>query len=169
MLHQDPHSRKIHLEDSSATSTVFAMSLAVKEFAFFISIPLYFFHHYNVFYNLFVFPFSYLIFHLCAFQSDQESYNIINIPFTNIRQAFVQPAHNDVATIIHFHLYNEIMVGSKRTFDIQFYVEVTEQSRTLGFYFYSSFFLLFLFLSLTICSPLSLFINYIRFTHYAYI
>ncbi|KAH7829846.1 putative metallopeptidase family M24 containing protein [Monocercomonoides exilis] len=55
----------------------------------------------------------------------------IQLPFSNIRQAFLQLAHNDLIVLIHFHLWNDIIVNKKKTRDVQFYVEVVEQSRAL--------------------------------------
>lgn len=44
--------------------------------------------------------------------------------YRNIRYAFFQPAENDMITILHFHLINPIMIGNKKTKDVQFYCEV---------------------------------------------
>lgn len=35
-----------------------------------------------------------------------------------------QPAENEMVTILHFHLHNPIMMGNKKTKDVQFYCEV---------------------------------------------
>jgi hypothetical protein len=44
--------------------------------------------------------------------------------YRNIRYAFFQPAENDMITLLHFHLHNPIMIGNKKTKDVQFYAEV---------------------------------------------
>ena len=42
----------------------------------------------------------------------------------NIKHAFYQPAEGEMVTLVHFHLINSIMVGKKKTSDVQFYTEV---------------------------------------------
>ena len=44
--------------------------------------------------------------------------------YRNIKHAFFQPADNEMVTILHFHLINPIMLGTKKTKDVQFYTEV---------------------------------------------
>ena len=44
--------------------------------------------------------------------------------YRNIKHAFFQPADNEMVTILHFHLINPIMLGNKKTKDVQFYTEV---------------------------------------------
>ncbi|KAJ8447120.1 hypothetical protein Cgig2_022849 [Carnegiea gigantea] len=56
----------------------------------------------------------------------------VDIMFGNIKHAFFQPAENEMITLLHFHLHNHIMVGNKKTKDVQFYVEVMEVVQTLG-------------------------------------
>ncbi|KAB1202091.1 FACT complex subunit SPT16 [Morella rubra] len=56
----------------------------------------------------------------------------VDILFANIKHAFFQPAENEMITLVHFHLHNHIMVGNKKTKDIQFYVEVMDVVQTLG-------------------------------------
>ncbi|XP_074320918.1 FACT complex subunit SPT16-like [Silene latifolia] len=55
-----------------------------------------------------------------------------DIMFANIKHAFFQPAENEMITLLHFHLHNHIMVGNKKTKDVQFYVEVMEVVQALG-------------------------------------
>ena len=50
----------------------------------------------------------------------------IDVMFRNIRHAIFQPAENELTTIIHFNLHNPIMVGKKKTSDVQFYTEVMD-------------------------------------------
>ncbi|GMP39846.1 hypothetical protein CsSME_00010531 [Camellia sinensis var. sinensis] len=54
------------------------------------------------------------------------------IMFANIKHAFFQPAEREMITLLHFHLHNHIMVGNKKTKDVQFYVEVMDVVQTLG-------------------------------------
>uniref|UniRef100_A0A7N0VM83 FACT complex subunit n=1 Tax=Kalanchoe fedtschenkoi TaxID=63787 RepID=A0A7N0VM83_KALFE len=56
----------------------------------------------------------------------------VDIMFGNIKHAFFQPAEKEMITLIHFHLHNHIMVGNKKTKDVQFYVEVMDVVQTLG-------------------------------------
>ncbi|XP_078436133.1 global transcription factor C [Wolffia australiana] len=56
----------------------------------------------------------------------------VDILFSNIKHAFFQPAEKEMITLLHFHLHNHIMVGNKKTKDVQFYVEVMEVVQTLG-------------------------------------
>ena len=55
----------------------------------------------------------------------------LDIMFNNIRHAIYQPARNSLSVLIHFHLKNAIMIGKKRTMDVQFYVEVVEAIREI--------------------------------------
>lgn len=56
----------------------------------------------------------------------------VDVMFANIKHAFFQPAENEMITLLHFHLHNHIMVGNKKTKDVQFYVEVMDVVQTLG-------------------------------------
>ncbi|KAJ7963221.1 FACT complex subunit SPT16 [Quillaja saponaria] len=56
----------------------------------------------------------------------------VDIMFRNIKHAFFQPAENEMITLLHFHLHNHIMVGNKKTKDVQFFVEVMEVVQSLG-------------------------------------
>ncbi|KAG8457189.1 hypothetical protein KFE25_004406, partial [Diacronema lutheri] len=55
----------------------------------------------------------------------------VDMLFANLRNCFFQPAHKEHLVLLHFHLKDGIMVGKKRHNDIQFYVEVVEQSYAL--------------------------------------
>ncbi|KAI0566036.1 Creatinase/Aminopeptidase [Gracilaria domingensis] len=50
----------------------------------------------------------------------------VEIIYANIRNAFFQEADKELLVILHFHLKNEIMIGTKKVKDIQFYVQVME-------------------------------------------
>eukprot|EP01018_Ginkgo_biloba_P035545 Gb_23782 [translate_table: standard] len=56
----------------------------------------------------------------------------VDIMYRNIKHAFFQPAEKEMITLIHLHLHNHIMVGNKKTKDVQFYVEVMDVVATLG-------------------------------------
>ncbi|KAL9141128.1 hypothetical protein ABFS82_14G083000 [Erythranthe guttata] len=56
----------------------------------------------------------------------------VDIMYANIKHAFFQPAEKEMITLLHFHLHNHIMVGTKKTKDVQFYVEVMEMVQTIG-------------------------------------
>ncbi|KAJ7569137.1 hypothetical protein O6H91_01G063000 [Diphasiastrum complanatum] len=56
----------------------------------------------------------------------------VDVMYRNIKHAFFQPAEKEMITLVHFHLRDFIMVGNKKTKDVQFYMEVMEVVQTLG-------------------------------------
>ncbi|KAI5653147.1 hypothetical protein M9H77_30334 [Catharanthus roseus] len=56
----------------------------------------------------------------------------VDIMYANIKHAFFQPAEKEMITLLHFHLHNHIMVGNKKTKDVQFFVEVMDVVQTVG-------------------------------------
>lgn len=56
----------------------------------------------------------------------------VDIMYGNIKHAFFQPAEKEMITLLHFHLHNHIMVGNRKTKDVQFYMEVMDVVQTLG-------------------------------------
>ncbi|MCO5601625.1 hypothetical protein L7F22_055748 [Adiantum nelumboides] len=56
----------------------------------------------------------------------------VDVMYRNIKHAFFQPAEKEMITLLHFHLHNFIMVGNKKTKDVQFFVEVMDVVQTLG-------------------------------------
>lgn len=56
----------------------------------------------------------------------------VDIMYGNIKHAFFQPAEKEMITLLHFHLHHHIMVGNKKTKDVQFYVEVMDVVQTIG-------------------------------------
>lgn len=56
----------------------------------------------------------------------------VDVMYGNIKHAFFQPAEREMISLLHFHLHNHIMVGNKKTKDVQFYVEVMDVVQTLG-------------------------------------
>lgn len=55
-------------------------------------------------------------------KSDQK----IDVLFSNIKHLFFQPCDHEMTVIVHLHLKTPIMVGKKKTKDIQFYREALE-------------------------------------------
>ncbi|KAF7190408.1 FACT complex subunit spt16 [Pseudocercospora fuligena] len=50
----------------------------------------------------------------------------IDILFSNVKHLFFQPCAGELIVIIHLHLINPIIIGKKKTKDVQFYREATE-------------------------------------------
>lgn len=50
----------------------------------------------------------------------------IDILFSNVKHLFFQPCVGELIVIIHVHLINPIIIGKKKTRDVQFYREATE-------------------------------------------
>ncbi|ORX52677.1 SPT16-domain-containing protein [Hesseltinella vesiculosa] len=55
-------------------------------------------------------------------RSDQS----FNILFSNIKHLFFQPCDNELLVLIHIHLKNPVMIGKRKTKDVQFYREATD-------------------------------------------
>ena len=55
----------------------------------------------------------------------------LDLIFKNIKIAFFQPAEKEIIVLLHFHLRDPIMIGKKKTKDVQFYVEIMEASYAL--------------------------------------
>ncbi|XP_057979324.1 FACT complex subunit SPT16-like [Malania oleifera] len=71
--------------------------------------------------------------HLNGFRySTNRQEERVDIMYGNIKHAFFQPAEKEMITLLHFHLHNHIMVGNKKTKDVQFYIEVMDVVQTLG-------------------------------------
>ncbi|KAL6623169.1 hypothetical protein ACP70R_033048 [Stipagrostis hirtigluma subsp. patula] len=73
-----------------------------------------------------------LVAHVNGFQYSITKSEKVDIMFGNIKHAFFQPAERDMITLLHFHLHSEIMVGSKKTRDVQFYIEVMDAVDSVG-------------------------------------
>lgn len=54
------------------------------------------------------------------------------ITYSNIRNAIFQEADQEIIVCIHLHLKNDIMVGKRKTKDVQFYTEVMESAVRLN-------------------------------------
>jgi len=55
----------------------------------------------------------------------------LDLTFKNVKLAFYQPAQKEILVLIHFHLHDPIMIGKKKTRDVQFYYEIMEASYAL--------------------------------------
>lgn len=64
--------------------------------------------------------------------STSRSDERVDVMYANIKHAFFQPAEKEMITLVHFHLHNHIMVGNKKTKDVQFYCEVMDVVQTIG-------------------------------------
>lgn len=58
------------------------------------------------------------------FRADQK----VDVLFSNIKHLFFQPCKDELIVIIHCHLKNPIMIGKKKTFDVQFYREASDMA-----------------------------------------
>ena len=63
--------------------------------------------------------------------SSPRTQEVIDVMFGNIKRAFFQPAHGEHLVLVHFHLFDPIMVNKKKTNDVNFYTEVVEMTQTL--------------------------------------
>jgi nucleosome binding factor SPN SPT16 subunit len=55
----------------------------------------------------------------------------VDVMYGNVKHAFFQPAKKEIKTLIHFHLHDAIMIGKKKTKDVQFYMEIMEAVQSL--------------------------------------
>ncbi|KAI9708942.1 MAG: FACT complex subunit spt16 [Bogoriella megaspora] len=56
------------------------------------------------------------------------SHATVDVLFSNIKHLFFQPSAHELIIIIHVHLINPILIGKKKTRDVQFYREATEMA-----------------------------------------
>lgn len=70
--------------------------------------------------------------HINGFRFITTKKGKVDIIYSNIKHAFFQPAERELIVLVHFHLHNAIMIGKKKTVDVQFYTEVMEVSQALG-------------------------------------
>ncbi|OBA24191.1 SPT16-domain-containing protein [Metschnikowia bicuspidata var. bicuspidata NRRL YB-4993] len=59
-----------------------------------------------------------------SFRADQK----IDILFSNIKHLFFQPCKEELIVIIHCHLKSPIMIGKRKTHDVQFYREASDMA-----------------------------------------
>ncbi|KIK63712.1 hypothetical protein GYMLUDRAFT_162320 [Collybiopsis luxurians FD-317 M1] len=50
----------------------------------------------------------------------------VDVLFSNIKHLFFQPCDHELLVIVHIHLKSPIIVGKKKTFDVQFFREATD-------------------------------------------
>lgn len=62
--------------------------------------------------------------YLLTFKSDHK----VDVLFSNIKHLFFQPCKDELIVLIHCHLKSPIMIGKKKTLDVQFYREASEMS-----------------------------------------
>ena len=60
------------------------------------------------------------------YQSPLRADHRIDILFNNVKHLFFQPCAHELIVIIHVHLKNPIVLGKKKTRDVQFYREATD-------------------------------------------
>ncbi|KAF5117592.1 hypothetical protein DV454_001076 [Geotrichum candidum] len=60
------------------------------------------------------------------YQSPIRSDHNVEVLFSNVKHLFFHPCDHELIVLIHCHLKNPIMVGKKKTKDIQFYREATD-------------------------------------------
>jgi len=56
---------------------------------------------------------------------------VVDVMFRNVKHAFFQPCENEVVVLIHFRLKDPIVIGKKKSLDVQFYTDVVESSVAL--------------------------------------
>lgn len=69
--------------------------------------------------------------HSNGFRYTSPKGDTLDIMYRNIKHAFFQPAEKEMITLLHFHLHDAIMVGKKKSSDIQLYTEVMDSVQTL--------------------------------------
>ena len=52
----------------------------------------------------------------------------VDVVFSNIKHMFFQPCVGELIVILHLHLKNPIMIGKRKTKDVQFYREATDMA-----------------------------------------
>ncbi|PSK35602.1 FACT complex subunit SPT16 [Candidozyma pseudohaemuli] len=62
------------------------------------------------------------------YHSSARSDHRIDVLFSNVKHLFFQPCKDELIVIIHCHLKNPIMVGKRKTLDIQFYREASDMA-----------------------------------------
>ncbi|CAK7900569.1 FACT complex subunit Spt16p [[Candida] anglica] len=60
--------------------------------------------------------------YISTFRNDHK----VDVLFSNIKHLFFQPCKDELIVVIHCHLKNPIMIGKKKTHDVQFYREASD-------------------------------------------
>ena len=64
------------------------------------------------------------------FVSDRSE--VFEVLLSNIKHAFLQPCEEDMVVILHFHLYNPVVINKKMTNHVQFFTEVAIATEDLS-------------------------------------
>ena len=70
--------------------------------------------------------------HETGFRFHSSKGENVDIIYSNIKHAIYQPCENDQLVLIHLHLIDPIIVGKKKTHDLQFYTETRSLSDDLN-------------------------------------
>ncbi|KAK4535829.1 hypothetical protein CDCA_CDCA06G1854 [Cyanidium caldarium] len=70
--------------------------------------------------------------HLNGMRFRSRQQRTVDILYANVKHAFFQEAKNEVVVVVHFHLHTPIMVGKRKTADVQFYTEVMDSTVRLA-------------------------------------
>eukprot|EP00920_Eleutheroschizon_duboscqi_P040194 GHVT01096307.1.p1 GENE.GHVT01096307.1~~GHVT01096307.1.p1 ORF type:complete len:1094 (+),score=278.86 GHVT01096307.1:239-3520(+) len=57
----------------------------------------------------------------------QQTADVVDIIYSNIKHAIFQPCEKSLIVLVHFHLKSSILVGKKKTQDVQFFTEAGTQ------------------------------------------
>uniref|UniRef100_A0A3B0MVL7 FACT complex subunit n=1 Tax=Theileria annulata TaxID=5874 RepID=A0A3B0MVL7_THEAN len=59
--------------------------------------------------------------------NSRDRVDSVDISYANVRHAIFQPCQRELIVLLHFHLKSPILVGKKKTLDVQFFSEVGTQ------------------------------------------
>ncbi|CCH40657.1 hypothetical protein BN7_191 [Wickerhamomyces ciferrii] len=62
------------------------------------------------------------------YQSPLKMDSRIDVLFSNVKHLFFQPSKDELIVVIHVHLKSPLIIGKKKTFDLQFYREASDIS-----------------------------------------
>lgn len=62
------------------------------------------------------------------YQSPIRSDHTVDVLFSNMKNLFFQPCKDEMMVIIHCHLRTPIIIGKRKTFDVQFYREASDMA-----------------------------------------
>mmetsp|Transcript_2922 Transcript_2922/g.8893 ORF Transcript_2922/g.8893 Transcript_2922/m.8893 type:complete len:574 (-) Transcript_2922:748-2469(-) len=60
-----------------------------------------------------------------------KKHETVDLMYENIKHSLFQPCENEVMVLIHFHLKHPVIIGRKKTHDVQFFTEVVDASVAL--------------------------------------
>jgi len=69
--------------------------------------------------------------HANGFRFMSKKSEQVDITFKNVKHAFFQPCDNEMIIILHFNLHKPLLIGKKKTYDVQFYTEAGLQAEDL--------------------------------------